>query len=63
MYALSILTEPLNSIDLIINSPHFLPHIYLWISYKDLLLGSENNLHLINLSILITCLLDNEWRL
>ena len=56
MYAFSILTEPRNSNDLIVYSPYFLPHIYLWIIYKDLLLGSENNLHLINLSILITCL-------
>ena len=61
MYVFSILTEPRNSNDLIVYSPYFLPHIYLWISYKDLLLGSENNLHLINLSILITCLLDNAW--
>ena len=47
--------------DLIVNSPLKLLHIFLKISCENLVLDQDNNLYLISLSILITCLLDNVW--
>ena len=53
----------LNSQDLIVNSPIYLLHISLYISYENLMLDQGNNFYLISLSILITCLLENVWTL
>ena len=52
---------PFNSQDLIVNSPLYLLLISLLISYKNLVLDQDNNFYLVHLSILITCLLNNEW--
>ena len=38
-------------------------HISLKIKYENLLLDQDNNFFLISLSFLITCLLDNVWKL
>ena len=46
--------------DLIVNSPLLLLHIALLISYENMVL-ERDNICLINLCILITCLLDNVW--
>ena len=46
---------PFNFQDLIINSPFWLPHISLLISYKNLVFDQGNNFSPISLSILITC--------
>ena len=54
---------PINSQDLIVNSPLCLPYISFKISHKNLVLDQDNNFHLISLSILITFLLDNVWLL
>ena len=48
-------TKPFNYQDLI--------HISLSISYRNLMLEQDNNLYLMSLSILITCLLHNVWML
>ena len=52
---------PFNSQDLIVNSPLQLLLISLSISQENLVLDQDNNFYLIHLSILITCLLNNEW--
>ena len=52
---------PFNSQDLIVNSPLQLLLISLLISQENLVLDQDNNFYLIHLSILITCLLNNEW--
>ena len=49
-------TKPFNSQDLYVNSPFWLQHISLQISYEKLVLDQNNN-YLVNLSILINCLL------
>ena len=51
--------SPFNSQDLIVNSPLWLLHISLKISYENLVLDQDNNFYLISLNILISCLLDN----
>ena len=38
-------------------------HISLKIKYENLLLDQDNNFFLISLSFLITCLLENVWKL
>ena len=38
-------------------------YISLKIKYENLLLDQDNNFFLISLSFLITCLLDNVWKL
>ena len=48
-------TKPFNYQDLI--------HISLSISYRNLMLEQDNNLYLMSLSVLITCLLHNVWML
>ena len=50
---------PINSQDLIVNSPLYLLYVPFKISYKNLVLDQDCNFHLISLSILITSLLDN----
>ena len=50
-------TKPFNSQDLYVNSPFWLQHISLQISYEKLVLDQNNN-YLVSLSILYTCLLD-----
>ena len=47
--------------DLIVNSPLWLLHISLQISYENLVLDQDNSFYLISLNILITCLLNNVW--
>ena len=54
---------PINSQDPIVNSPLYLLYVSFKISYKNLVLDQNCNFHLISLSILITCLLDNVWLL
>ena len=51
--------SPFNSQDLIVNSPLWVLHISLKISYENLVLDQDNNFYLISLNILISCLLDN----
>ena len=51
--------SPFNSQDLIVNSPLWLLHISLKISYENLVLDQDNNFYLISLNILISCFLDN----
>ena len=53
-------TELFNFQDLIVHFPLQLLHISLQISYENLVLDHDNNFYLITLSILITCLMDNE---
>ena len=55
------LYQPFNSQDLIVNSPLYLLHISLYVSYKNLMLDHGNNFYLISLSTLITCTTDNVW--
>ena len=42
-----------------VNSPLWLPHISLKISWEYLVVDQDNNLYLISLNILMTCLLDD----
>ena len=42
-----------------LNSPLWLLHISLEISWEYLVVDQDNNLYLISLNILMTCLLDN----
>ena len=44
---------------MIVNSPLQLLHIFLLMSFKNLVLDQANNFYLLSLSILITCLPDN----
>ena len=53
--------DPLTPKDLIVNSPLWLLHISLWISYENVVLDQDDNFYLISLSSLITFLLDNVW--
>ena len=53
--------QPLNSQDLIVNSPPKPLNISLKISYENLVLHLDNNFHLMSLSIFITCFLYNVW--
>ena len=48
-----------DSQDLIFNSPLQLLDIYLFISYKNLVINQDNNFSRMSLSINVTCLLDN----
>ena len=54
---------PINSQDLIVNSPLYLLYVPFKIRHKNLVLDQDCNFHLISLSILITSLLDNVWLL
>ena len=54
-----IFSWPVNSQDLFVNSPLYLLPISLSMSSENLVLDQDNNLYLMSLSILITCLLDN----
>ena len=45
--------------DLIFNSPLQLLDMYLFISYKNLVINQDNNFSLMSLSINVTYLLDN----
>ena len=54
----------LELLDVTVNSPLELLHIFLHIlqiNYKNLMLNQDKNFFLIILSILVTCLLDNIW--
>ena len=44
-----------------VNSPLWLLHISLEISWENLVVDQDNNLYLISLNILMTYLLDNVW--
>ena len=47
---------------MVVNSPLWLPKIYLKIGYKNFgvqFVGQHKNFYLISLSILITCLMEN----
>lgn len=52
---------PLNSQDLILNSPLEVLHISLLMSIKKMVLDRDRNFYLISLSIFITWLLDTVW--
>lgn len=52
---------PLNSQDLILNSPLEVLHISLLMSVKKMVLDRNRNFYLISLSIFITWLLDAVW--
>ena len=52
---------PLNPKDLTVNSPLWLIHISLQVSFKNLMSDQDNNFYLTSLIILITCLLANVW--
>ena len=54
-----IFSWPVNSQDLFVNSPLYLLPISLSMSSENLVLDQDNNLYLMSLSILITCLLAN----
>ena len=47
--------------DVIANSPFSLLHIPVSNILENLMLDQDNNLCLISMSILITCLLDDVW--
>ena len=56
---LPFIDKPFNSQDLFVNSPLWLLHISLQISYENLVLDLDNDFYLISFYILISCLLDN----
>ena len=52
---------PFKSQDLIVNSPLWLLHISLYISYENLVLDFDSSFYLISFNILKTCLLNYVW--
>ena len=55
--------KPFNSQDQIVNSLLWQLNISRLVSYKNLVLDQDKKFYLISVSLIITCLKDNVWKL
>ena len=58
-----MLFNPFNSQDQIVNSLLWQLNISRLVSYKNLVLDQDKKFYLISVSLIITCLKDNVWKL
>ena len=58
-----MLFKPFNSQDQIVNSLLWQLNISMLVSYKNLVLDQDKKFYLISVSLIITCLKDNVWKL